>query len=610
MAHAVAALQIGDLYGGNSHQRHGSGSTVASSVVDSPYDSPYSTHNQSLQIANPDSSPSTYYLQDESAYTGQYHPADAFSAYPTGYKPSTLSHTPIFPAAFPSVMSGDVSRSHDDPAAMQASQHEYATPAATPRASVDPDQTAQGSKLFKIPSNDYRAQAPKIELYRTESAAFQDELYNPADFDQTAPSSKAQRPQPAIQSSQAQNKLNSPSQNLVNEYVKTADHVRSHTPLDVSVHRDRSPFRHGSPLAPHDQFHHRNSVPMLNTASAVRRQKIAQHAALEVAAHRVPFSRQETKTISPKDAMLDYNDADHDNSMSLFTDTLSDGYQQQFTSSDALFQSAGLGGISGYMPAGQNSSFGFRAIDGSSVPYQRATHSSPGATSSLRLQGQPGVQQQRRSQQFKQAPSLTSNGQPNANGPETTPEFPTNLVSMESSISDGTAMPSSQEMQPPTKRIKFSDEMSKQRPHTKSVQPITSPDHSNATESPSSPDLDVASVGSTSPPTALNTDPTDPVGHALPAAAISARNAETGPHKCTRVNRQTGQPCNIVFSRPYDLTRHEDTIHNRVKHKVECEYCKRQGEIKSFSRADALTRHMRVVHPEIEHHPGRRPKGF
>lgn len=77
------------------------------------------------------------------------------------------------------------------------------------------------------------------------------------------------------------------------------------------------------------------------------------------------------------------------------------------------------------------------------------------------------------------------------------------------------------------------------------------------------------------------------------AAAIACRNAQPGPHRCMRVNPSTGKPCNTVFSRPYDLTRHEDTIHNSAKEKVRCEIC---NDEKTFSRADALVRHRRVKH--------------
>jgi hypothetical protein len=74
-------------------------------------------------------------------------------------------------------------------------------------------------------------------------------------------------------------------------------------------------------------------------------------------------------------------------------------------------------------------------------------------------------------------------------------------------------------------------------------------------------------------------------------------NSQAGPHRCDRINPSTGKPCNTVFSRPYDLTRHEDTIHNARKQKVRCDLC---TEEKTFSRADALTRHYRVCHPDVE----------
>ncbi|KAH6603399.1 26s proteasome regulatory subunit [Trichoderma cornu-damae] len=77
----------------------------------------------------------------------------------------------------------------------------------------------------------------------------------------------------------------------------------------------------------------------------------------------------------------------------------------------------------------------------------------------------------------------------------------------------------------------------------------------------------------------------------------SLLNSQAGPHRCDRINPSTGKPCNTIFSRPYDLTRHEDTIHNAKKQKVHCDLC---TEEKTFSRADALTRHYRVCHPDVE----------
>ena len=102
----------------------------------------------------------------------------------------------------------------------------------------------------------------------------------------------------------------------------------------------------------------------------------------------------------------------------------------------------------------------------------------------------------------------------------------------------------------------------------------------------------------------------DDVG--MTSAAL--QNTQNGPHKvsskfkchrylrmksnvkkCERINPSTGKPCNTIFSRPYDLTRHEDTIHNARKQKVRCHLC---TEEKTFSRNDALTRHFRVCHPD------------
>ena len=67
---------------------------------------------------------------------------------------------------------------------------------------------------------------------------------------------------------------------------------------------------------------------------------------------------------------------------------------------------------------------------------------------------------------------------------------------------------------------------------------------------------------------------------------------QTGPHRCNRISPTTGKSCNVVFSRPYDLTRHEDTIHGEGR-KLKCPHC---PEEKLFSRNDALTRHLKVVH--------------
>jgi hypothetical protein len=85
------------------------------------------------------------------------------------------------------------------------------------------------------------------------------------------------------------------------------------------------------------------------------------------------------------------------------------------------------------------------------------------------------------------------------------------------------------------------------------------------------------------------------------AQSIVLCNSQVGPHKCERINPSTGKPCNSIFSRPCDLTRHEGPIYNARKQKVRYHLC---SEEKAFSRNDALTRHMRVIHPDVDR-PGK-----
>ena len=107
-----------------------------------------------------------------------------------------------------------------------------------------------------------------------------------------------------------------------------------------------------------------------------------------------------------------------------------------------------------------------------------------------------------------------------------------------------------------------------------------------------------------------DTHPQTPPSDALsvagaPSSAISLFSSQAVSYRCDRTNPSTGRPCNVIFRRPYDLARHGYTIHSPRSEKVRCHFC---TEEKTFSRNDALTRHMRVVHPEIDwlptNHPG------
>jgi hypothetical protein len=86
-------------------------------------------------------------------------------------------------------------------------------------------------------------------------------------------------------------------------------------------------------------------------------------------------------------------------------------------------------------------------------------------------------------------------------------------------------------------------------------------------------------------------------GASAMTSAAPVRNSQAGPHKCERINPATGMPCNTNFSQPYNLTRHEDTIHHARKQQLRCDMC---TDGKTLSRNDALARHMRVVHPDVD----------
>lgn len=88
--------------------------------------------------------------------------------------------------------------------------------------------------------------------------------------------------------------------------------------------------------------------------------------------------------------------------------------------------------------------------------------------------------------------------------------------------------------------------------------------------------------------------------HSISGAEITANNPN---HQCNLINPSTGEPCNKQFSRPYDLIRHQDTIHATMKKIFRCVICEDRlhggpgnGKDKTFSRGDALSRHIKIKH--------------
>lgn len=85
-----------------------------------------------------------------------------------------------------------------------------------------------------------------------------------------------------------------------------------------------------------------------------------------------------------------------------------------------------------------------------------------------------------------------------------------------------------------------------------------------------------------------------------------ANNINHGPNEiytCRLVNLVTNEPCMAQFSRSYDLTRHQNTIHAKKKIVFRCSECIRalgdEGYSKTFSRLDALTRHIKLKHEDL-----------
>lgn len=399
-----------------------------------------------------------------------------------------------------------------------------------------------------------RQTVPKLD--RTMTDIYADELYNPnVSIPQT---------QPAPQT-KANAALLSPFRSIMSDRLQAANNARSQSPAS-SLSRGASPFRQGSPLAPTS---HNFPSPQvhLGTAQRLREQQKAEADAYALQQSQRQPDLAEPKTISPKDALLDYHESEEDSKMPLFPDANTNDYAQQMdgAASDVSYGSTATS--QGGNWAAVHASF--PSVSGPSPP-QSAFSFQPASVPNV-MQGL-GFNQQYRAM---------------ASMPEQTPEFHPQLTSMESSASE---MP-------------------------ESSQNSNEDTSTTSTQKPSSTHADTGTYTCTYHGCTLRFDTpqklqkhkreghrpaqamTPGVGSGMTSAALLARNSQAGPHKCERTNPTTGKPCNTVFSRPYDLTRHEDTIHNARKQKVRCALC---VEDKTFSRNDALTRHMRVVHPDVD----------
>lgn len=382
---------------------------------------------------------------------------------------------------------------------------------------------------------------PKLD--RTMTDVYNDELYNP-NFNITS-ASPGQIPV-------------SPNNGLFAQRVRAANsqHLSTaHSPVSTSS-RDKSPFRHGSPLAPlpsHD-FPAVSSGHMgFGSAQQMREQRKAEQDVQVVQqqlAHRSDTGTPQT--ISPKDAVLEFHSPEGDTNFPLFPQQESNGFE-------AASQLKNL--------SQTPQSFSGLQLDGNAF----GNYAPSQFPANIQLpQHYPFIAQQPRQQNIGTTMNQSSVVPSRLGSTESGPSEPVHSDSSQrpsgASAGGGTYTCTyhgcTLRFETPALLQKHKREGHRQG-HGLSGQRRT----------------DGAGAGTGSGMTS------------------SLLNSQAGPHRCDRLNPSTGKPCNTVFSRPYDLTRHEDTIHNARKQKVRCNLC---TDEKTFSRADALTRHYRVCHPDVE----------
>jgi hypothetical protein len=277
-----------------------------------------------------------------------------------------------------------------------------------------------------------------------------------------------------------------------------------------------------------------------------------------------PHSDSEQKTISPQEALLDHEPSAHD--LALFSSTSRNYNMYPLSATSATSQT-------------------FQAPTTMSFDGSWSSALAPNVMSSASMQydgfAAPALPASLTHGMGSHSFLAPSRGL--SRHAENTPEFPAQLTSMDSSASEAA---------PPSRAS--SRVLSPPKPNTGADTGTYSCTYHNCAQRFSTPQKlqkHKRDVHRTTP------NVTPGVGSGMTPAELMERNSQSGPHKCERINPGTGKPCNAIFSRPYDLTRHEDTIHNIRKQKSRCALCQ---EEKTFSRSDALTRHMRVVHPEVD----------
>jgi hypothetical protein len=422
----------------------------------------------------------------------------------------------------------------------------------------------------------YRNTVPKLD--RTMTDIYADELYNPNFQITSAPQTSIPAPTVTIS---PQNDVFSQRLQAANSQHLSASNTQA--PLTIPS-RERSPFRQGSPLAPTgNSFGAQSPNLRFGTATHMREQQKAEAdaRALQQQIERTSPGGATPNTISPKDVDLVYHESEEDANTPLFPP------QQQQRQSPTYRQQP----LITHEPIESDDNVSQRSYGSMATTRRESSSAYSNASQATQQQNNfnftpPSVPGgiRRIPQQY---PFVPQSRRQTSNLSNVTEEFPATLTSMESSSSE--YAPESSDIKKPLGAsadtgtytctyhgctLRFDTPAKLQRHkregHRNSASVISGGDESGMT-------------------------------------SAAQRNSQAGPHKCERINPSTGKPCNTIFSRPYDLTRHEDTIHNARKQKVHCPIC---TEEKTFSRNDALTRHMRVVHPQYaDQQASRRRRG-
>ncbi|KAF7950421.1 hypothetical protein EAE96_007707 [Botrytis aclada] len=428
------------------------------------------------------------------------------------------------------------------------------------------------SSDFKASHRTSPHQMPKLD--RTMTDAYNDELFNPNISMISAPSTT-----PA--STQTTSNL---SNDIFTQRLQAANngHLSTQREALVLSPRERSPFQPGSPLAPTPGGYNAHNMGF-GTAKHMREQQKAKDDAL---AMQVQYERSNPgqvtpKTISPKDVNLVYNETEEDANNPLFPPPRpaqsKANYRQQTSIEPEPSESEDLSlSQQSYasMATTRRESSSAISTTSQNTPTQSQFKSTSPIISRENLRQIP--------QHYPFVPSTqrqASNISNLSNISNMSNDFTPTLGSMGSSSSD------------------YSPDQEIQRPCDTSASSgtYTCTYHGCTIRFETPLQLQKHKRDKHRNSTSLINNMGGETRGAMTSMAQKL-NSQSGPHKCERINPSTNKPCNTIFSRPYDLTRHEDTIHNAGKQKLRCKYC---TEEKTFSRNDALTRHLRVVHPEI-----------